>query len=140
MSKTLELHGVYETRGGEWTAEVVCVDLDAQVFKCLVIFTNKLTGIKRHAVSKLDGKTGIFEYDLIIPEPEPQWRPWELYEIPVGGILRNKVTGIRHLITTVNPSADLPIEVSARRISIELAYAHYEYFNGTTWQPCGVLE
>lgn len=144
MKKQLEFNVVYETRDRENTGVLISNCSIDKLHPCIVLYTNKSTGKQFTATTTNSGivySSSQDGDDLIIPEPEPEpkWRPWELYEIPIGGILRNKATGIRHLITTVNPSADLPIEVSARRISIELAYAHYEYHNGTSWQPCGVL-
>jgi hypothetical protein len=149
MSKTLELHGVYETRGGEWTAEVVCVDIGKShaLYPCVVIYTNKTTGIKTCHTATKEGKVlrhHESEYNLIIPNPEPKLRPWKVEEIPVGARVRRKdyrvcETLILGNLTAIAGEEPYLIFLDGRS-SAKGALEELEYFNGTTWQPCGVLE
>jgi hypothetical protein len=154
MSKTLELHGVYETRGGECTAEVACVDLGASdsTYPCLVIYTNKITGVKTDRVVTKTGKVSYFDagnsiFDLIIPNPEPKWRAWKVEEIPVGARVRRKDNQAIETLILKNTSLFVGagqmrpyLLFFEGRSSASDALEELEYFNGTTWQPCGVLE
>lgn len=143
MKKQLEFNVVYETRDGENNGILISNCSEDEQHPCIVLYTNKSTGKQFTGTTTNSGFVYLPEQydadDLIIPEHEPQYRAWELYEIPIGGILRNKATDIRNLIVAVDPKSDVPIATATRSLSIELAYAHYEYFNGTSWQPCGVL-
>jgi len=128
MSKTLELHGVYETYGGEWTAEVACIDLGTERNCCLFIYTNKNDGLKKSGIGYLDGSTSNSYFDLIIPDPEPKWRPWKVEEIPVGSRVRRKDNRAYETLILKNSAAIAGDE------------PYLIFLDGTSWQPCGVLE
>lgn len=156
MSKQVELNEVYETRGGEYTGQVISTNVEGR-FPCAALYTNKKTGMNRVETITNYGTVWtdkVSEYDLIIPEPEPEpkYRAWKLEEIPVGEKVRFK-TGkgystviLANIMFNDEPCLVLPyyfvLNGGAHNYALGTEYAlrEFEYFNGTEWQPCGVLE
>ncbi len=151
MKKQLEVGKTYPTRNGCYTGEVLCNDLRG-IYPCCVKLTNIETGTKIIYTYTLDGRldaTCENNQDLIIPEPEPTYRAWNEDEIPVGGKIRGKGKDDRTMIILTtdeiiegeigfvlpNRADEFPYFISCKNALRDL-----EYHNGTSWQPCGVVE
>ena len=153
MKKQLEVGKTYPTRNELATGEVLCNDL-SDIYPCGVKITVKATGKKSFHSYTMEGHIQIGStaqgLDLIIPQPEPTHRAWKEDEIPVGAKVRSKHGKSRAmLILSTEKDVDgvdgimLPHGISERAnyfISVQSALRDLEYFNGTSWQPCGVLE
>ena len=146
MKKQLEVGKTYPTRDGEWTGIVLCDDLNG-IYPCCIKLTNIETGKKIIYTYTLDGRLDVTcgnNRDLIIPEPEPKWRPWKVEEIPVGSRVRRKDNRVYETLILKNSAAiagDEPYLIFLDgRSSASAAFNDLEYWDGTSWQPCGVLE
>jgi len=119
-----------------------------------VKITVKATGKKSFHSYTMEGHIQIGStaqgLDLIIPQPEPTYRAWVKEEIPVGARVwdKEKVNRIMTILSTeisLNGTEGFTLPKNMNYggvffVSCDDALKRYEYFNGTSWQPCGVLE
>lgn len=140
MKKQLEVGKTYPTYRMDCEVTILTTEITIHA-PAAGLFHHIPTGEKHIACYDMEGKNESPDrtLDLIIPEPEPQWRPWKIEEIPLGGMIRKKATDAVSLIIAINPESKTQIATAGMYLSAELAYAKYEYHNGTSWQPCGVL-
>jgi len=153
MKKQLEVGKTYPTRDELATGEVLCNDL-SDIYPCGVKITVKATGKKSFHSYTMEGHIQIGStaqgLDLIIPQPEPTYRAWVKEEIPVGARVwdKEKVNRIMTIISTeisLNGTEGFTLPKNMNHggvffVSCDEALKRYVFFNGTSWQPCGVLE
>jgi len=152
MKKQLEVGQTYKTENGCFVGEVLRTNLKSNFFKCAVLLTDLNSNEEYLEKYTLNGKRTIgypSELNLIIPEPEPTYRAWNEDEIPVGEKVRGKGKDERTMIiltTDEITKGEIGFVLPNRAdefpyfISCERALRSLEFFNGTSWQPCGVLE
>jgi len=153
MKKQLEVGKTYPTRDGTRKGIVLCDDLTGD-YPCGTKVINIMTGISEIITHTLDGKFDTLDTenddDLIIPQPEPTYRAWVKEEVPVGARVwdKEKVNRIMTIISTeisLNGTEGFTLPKNMNHggvffVSCADALKRYVYFNGTSWQPCGVLE
>lgn len=76
-------------------------------------------------------------------KPTPTYRPWKPEEVPVGAILRSKVTGVNAKWLIVYCALEGISVGSGNTVFMhETIFERYEHStdNGKTWHPCGIQE
>lgn len=148
MSKTIEVGETYKSRNKDIEVTIFAVDLTggypvAGVAHYLPTGAKNVAHYNRYGVHESIDRTN----DLIIPEPEPKWRPWKVGEIPVGARIRRKDERGRETLILQNASLFVGagqwqpcLLFLDGRSSASDAFNDLEYWDGTSWQPCGVLE
>jgi len=150
MEKQLEVGKTYPTRNRLATGLIIYDDLSG-TYPCGAKLTKNNGEVKLETYMSNGRFNAAREegYDLIIPEPEPTYRAWVKEEIPVGGRIRGKESDDRIMIILTTDEIKegetgfiVPNSVEGLPyfVSCEEALIRYLYFNGTSWQPCGVLE
>ncbi len=139
MKKQIEVGYIYPTQGGHGKVQILCTDL-TEGYSVLGIRTDKHGGKHLYRCNSA-GKChyeSIYGGDLIIPDAEPEYRPWLLDEVPIGAILRYKSGenhGGRFMIIAVNKGVH--VSDGTRHTTSELLF-DFEIKSGGTWKPCGV--
>jgi hypothetical protein len=151
MKKQLEVGKTYPTRNRLATGLIICDDLSG-TYPCGAKLTKNDGEVKLETYMSNGRFNAAREegYDLIIPEPEPTYRAWVKEEIPVGARVwdKEKVNRIMTIISTekhLNGTEGFTLPKNMNHggvffVSCDDALKRYVFFNGTSWQPCGVLE
>lgn len=139
MKKQIEVGYIYPTQGGHGEVQILCTDL-TEGYSVLGIRTDKHGGKHLYRCNSA-GKChyeSIYGGDLILPDAEPEYRPWLLDEVPIGAILRYKSGenhGGRFMIIAVNKG--VYVSDGTRHTTPELLF-NFEIKSRGAWQPCGV--
>ena len=115
----------FRTRGGSVAIYEGRHGPDSPYFKLYVINGPK---IDNHAAGNHMRDGSESEYDLLEPLGPATLRPWRPEEVPVGAVVRSRITGERFLIT----SSELKLD--------GIEDWEWRFPQETEWKACGVEE
>lgn len=151
MKKQIEVGYIYPTQDGHGEVQILCTDL-TEGFSVLGIRTDKHGGKHLYRCNSA-GKChyeSIYGGDLILPDAEPEYRPWTFDEVPVGAvisdapethqitILAKEIKEDDVYVTLLNLSVGQPLTQIINIPTDRLMEFNYRVLINGTWQPCGV--